>query len=110
VCALRKVGEFLSESLSGKVLELQLQAGLGIGNKPSFFIAEELGVLESIWLSQTLASIPGLKLSAQQTILPLPQHHPLQNVDAKPSFHLVRLFRILLSQPRYNVEVDGMGL
>lgn len=46
--ALRKVGEFLSKGLSGKVLELQLQAGLGIGNKPPFFVAEELGVLENI--------------------------------------------------------------
>ena len=63
--ALRKVGELLSKGLSGKVLELQLQASLGIGNMPSFFVAEERGVLENIWLCQTLASIPGLKLSAQ---------------------------------------------
>ncbi len=80
--ALSKVREFLSKGLSGKVLELQLQAGLGIGNKPPFFVAEELGVLEDMWLYQMLMSIPGLKLSAQRTILSVPQHS-LQYVDAR---------------------------
>ena len=42
VYGLGKIRKGLGEFFSSKVLELQLQAGLGIGNKHSFFVAEDL--------------------------------------------------------------------